>query len=38
VRSLKEAKPAKVSPFVMVTAVVASSGFVLALLNQLYGA
>jgi len=38
VRSLKEAKPAKVSPFVMLTAVVASSGFVLALLNQLYGA
>jgi hypothetical protein len=38
VRSLKEAKPTKVSPFVIVTAVVASSGFVLALLNQLYGA
>jgi hypothetical protein len=38
VRSLKEAKPQKVSPFVAVTAIVAASGFALSLLNQLYGA
>ncbi len=38
IRSLKEAKPAKVSPFVAVTAIVAAAGFCLSLLNQLYGA
>jgi len=38
VRSIKEAKPPKVSPFVMITAIVAASGFLLSLLNQLYGA
>lgn len=38
IRSLKEAKPAKVSPFVAVTAIVAAAGFALSLLNQLYGA
>lgn len=37
IRSLKEAKPARVSPFVAVTAIVAAAGFVLSLLNQLYG-
>jgi hypothetical protein len=37
IRSLKEAKPAKVSPFVAITAIVAAAGFVLSLLNQLYG-
>lgn len=37
VRSLKEAKPVKVSPFVILTAVVAASAFALGLLNQLYG-
>lgn len=37
VRSLKEAKPIKASPFVVITAVVAASAFVLGLLNQLYG-
>lgn len=36
-RALKEAKPVKVSPFVAVTAIVAAGGFVLGLLNQLYG-
>jgi len=38
VRSLKESKPAKVSVPVIVTAIVASAGFLLGLLNQLYGA
>jgi hypothetical protein len=38
VRSLKEAKTPKVSPFVAVTAIVAAAGFALSLLNQLYGA
>jgi len=38
VRSIKESKPPKVSPVIIVTAVVASAGFILALLNQLYGA
>ena len=37
VRSLKESKPTKTPPFVIVTAVVASAGFLLGLLNQLYG-
>jgi PIN domain nuclease of toxin-antitoxin system len=37
VRSIKESKPPKVSPVIVMTAVVASAGFVLALLNQLYG-
>lgn len=37
IRSLKEAKPVKVSPFVVVTSIVAGAGFVLSLLNQLYG-
>jgi hypothetical protein len=37
VRSIKESKPPKVSPVIIVTAVVASAGFILALLNQLYG-
>jgi len=38
VRSIKEAKAPKVSPFVMLTAIVAAAGFMLSLLNQLYGA
>lgn len=38
IRSLKEAKPAKVSPFAVVTAVTAAAAFILSLLNQLYGA
>ena len=38
VRSLKEAKTPKVSPFVAITAIVAAAGFALSLLNQLYGA
>jgi hypothetical protein len=38
VRSIKESKPPKVSPVIIVTAVVASAGFILGLLNQLYGA
>jgi ribosomal protein L29 len=37
VRSIKESKPPKVSPVIIVTAVVASAGFILGLLNQLYG-
>ena len=37
VRSIKESKPPKVSPVIVVTAVVASAGFLLGLLNQLYG-
>ena len=37
VRSLKEGKPTKAPPFVIVTAVVAAAGFLLGLLNQLYG-
>jgi ribosomal protein L29 len=37
VRSIKESKPPKVSPVIVVTAVVASAGFILGLLNQLYG-
>jgi PIN domain nuclease of toxin-antitoxin system len=37
VRSIKESKPPRVSPVIVMTAVVASAGFVLALLNQLYG-
>lgn len=37
VRSIKEAKAPKVSPFVMITAIVAAAGFLLSLLNQLYG-
>lgn len=37
IRSLKEAKAPKVSPFVAITAIVAAAGFVLSLLNQLYG-
>jgi hypothetical protein len=37
VRSIKESKPPKVSPVIIVTAVVASAGFLLGLLNQLYG-
>jgi len=37
IRSMKEAKPPKASPFVMVTAIVAGAGFILSLLNQLYG-
>jgi hypothetical protein len=36
IRSLKEAKPKAVSPFVMVTAIVAAASFILGLLNQLY--
>lgn len=38
IRSLKEAKPKAVSPFVALTAIVAAAGFALSLLNQLYGA
>jgi hypothetical protein len=38
IRSLKEAKVPRVSPFVAVTAIVAAAGFALSLLNQLYGA
>jgi hypothetical protein len=38
VRSIKEAKAPKVSPFIMLTAIVATAGFLLGLLNQLYGA
>ena len=38
IRSLKEAKTPKVSPFVAITAIVAAAGFALSLLNQLYGA
>jgi len=38
VRSLKEAKPKAVSPFVAMTAIIAAAGFALSLLNQLYGA
>lgn len=37
VRSIKESKPPKASPFVAVTAIVAGAGFILGLLNQLYG-
>lgn len=37
VRSLKEAKPPKVNPVIILTAIVATAGFVLGLLNQLYG-
>jgi len=37
IRSLKEAKPKKASPIVILTAVVAASAFGLSLLNQLYG-
>ena len=37
VRSIKESKPPKVSPVIIITAVVASAGFLLGLLNQLYG-
>ena len=37
VRSIKESKPPKVSPVIVITAVVASAGFLLGLLNQLYG-
>lgn len=37
IRSLKETKTPKVSPFVAVTAIVAAAGFALSLLNQLYG-
>ena len=37
IRSMKEAKPPKLSPAIVVTAVVASAGFLLGLLNQLYG-
>lgn len=36
IRSLKEAKPQKVSPFMAITAIVAASSFALTLLNQLY--
>jgi ribosomal protein L29 len=38
VRSIKESKPPRVSPVIVITAVVASAGFLLGLLNQLYGA
>jgi len=38
VRSLREAKPPKVAMPVVLTAIVASAGFLLGLLNQLYGA
>ncbi len=38
IRSLKEAKAPRVSPFVAITAIVAAAGFILSLLNQLYGA
>ena len=37
-RSLREAKPPKVAMPVILTAIVASAGFILGLLNQLYGA
>lgn len=37
-RSMKEARPPKVSVPVIITAIVASAGFLLGLLNQLYGA
>ena len=37
VRSLREAKAPKVSVPVMITAIVAAAGFILGLLNQLYG-
>jgi hypothetical protein len=37
VRAMKEAKPPRLSPAIVVTATVATAGFVLALLNQLYG-
>jgi hypothetical protein len=38
VRSIKESKPPRVSPVIIITAIVASAGFLLGLLNQLYGA
>lgn len=37
VRSIKDSKPPKSPPFVILTAVVAAAGFILGLLNQLYG-
>jgi hypothetical protein len=37
VRAMKEAKPPKLSPAIVVTATVATAGFALGLLNQLYG-
>ena len=37
VRSIKESKPPRVSPVIIMTAVVATAGFILGLLNQLYG-
>lgn len=37
VRSIKESKPPRVSPVIIITAIVASAGFLLGLLNQLYG-
>ena len=37
-RGMKEAQPAKVSVPVILTAIVATAGFLLGLLNQLYGA
>ena len=37
VRSIKESKPPRVSPVIVMTAVVATAGFILGLLNQLYG-
>jgi hypothetical protein len=37
VRSIKESKPPRVSLAVMLTAIVAAAGFMLSLLNQLYG-
>lgn len=36
-RSMKEARPPKVAMPVILTAIVASAGFLLGLLNQLYG-
>ncbi len=36
-RSMKESRPPKVSVPVIITAIVASAGFLLGLLNQLYG-
>ena len=36
-RSIKESKPSKVSLPVVITAIVAAAGFLLSLLNQLYG-
>lgn len=38
IRSLREAKPKAVSPFVIMTAITAVAAFGLSLLNQLYGA